>query len=204
MKIMKSFKNSYNSIFLFLGLIGYYIFALIAISAYSGGFDIWNDLWTHLRWYGYNPEGALFFRIGNLIYAVSLILFFIGFYRWQVEGKNRRLLLISTQIVGFIVGFLMFISEIFADNDEIFFITSGLSLLLMQVFLVLTIFSLYHHPDFWKPLIFFFVITIGLTMYILYFGITNIPIVQFRIIDFLVTAFNQVSICLIAINMLKI
>lgn len=204
MILKKSFKTIYNSILLFVGLIGYYIFALIAISAYSGGFDVWNDLWTHLRWYGYNPYGALFFRIGNIIYAGALIVFFIGFKKWQVENEKRRLIIVLAQIIGFVVGFLMIISEIFADIDEVFFITSGLSLLLMLAFLILTSSVLYKHPKFWKPLIFFFLISIVFTVYILYLGITNTPIIEFRIIDFLVTAFNQVSICLIAINMLKI
>ena len=201
---MKSFKTIFSLILLFLGLIGYYIFAFIAISAYPGGFDILNDLWTHLRWYGYNPDGALFFRIGNIIYAISLILFFIGFNKWQIEGKKRQLLIVTAQIDGFTVGLLMVISEIFADIDEIFFITSGLSLLLMVFYLILIIFSLYHHPKFWRPLIFFFVVTIGFTVYILYLGITNTLIVQFRIIDFIVISSNQVAICLIAMNMVKI
>jgi len=201
---MKSFKTIYNSIMLFLGLIGYHVFALIAISTYSGDFDIWNDLWTHLRWYGYNPEGALFFRIGNLIYAVSFLLFFMGFYRWNVKNEEKRLLIILTQILGLLVGFLMIISEIFADMDDVFFITSGLTLLLTQIFLILTSFALYNHPKFWKPLIIFFLITMGFTVYILYLGITNTPIIDFRIIDLLVTVLNQVAICLIAINMVKI
>lgn len=201
---MKYFDTIYNSIVLFSGLIWYYIFALIAISAYPGGFDIWNDLWTHLRWYGYNPDGALFFRIGNLIYAISLILFFIDFHRWHIKGEKRQMLIILAQVLGFIVGVLMVISEIFADIDAIFFITSGLSLLLTLIFLIFTSFALYNHSKFWKPLIFFFLITIGFTVYILYLGITNTPIIDFRIIDFLVTAFNQGAICLIAINMLKI
>jgi hypothetical protein len=34
-------------------------------------------------------------------------------------------------------------------------------------------------------------------------GITNTPIVEFRIIDFLVTIFNQVTIGLIALNMIR-
>lgn len=201
---MKFFKSIYNSILLFLGLICYYIFALIAISTYSGGFNIWNDLWTHLRWYGYNPEGALFFRIGNITYSISVVLFFTGFHRWLTQNKERRLLIILAQIDGFLAGILMILSEIFADIDEVFFITSGLSLLLLIIFLILSIFSLYRQPKFWKPSIIIFVISIGFSIYLLYLGITDAPIVEFRIIDFLVTIFNQCAICLIAINMLII
>lgn len=203
MVLMKYIKRNFNSIAVFIGLISYYFFSIIALLKFTGGFDILNDLWTHLRWYGYNPEGALFFRIGNLIYGGTLLLFFFGFNKWSTEIQEKKRFITLNQIIGLIIAILMIITELFADIDLIFFITSGLSLLLMIVFLIAGPLSLYHHPKFWKILIIFFIINIGFNSYLLYLGITDALIVEFRIVDFLVTAFNQLSICLIAINMLN-
>lgn len=193
-----------GSISLFIGLLVYYVLAIIAIFNYSGGFDIYNDLWTHLRWFEYNLDGALLFRIGNIIYALTLTIFFLSVRPWITAATERKVLGYLIQVIGISISVLMIIGEILADQVTIFIITSGTSLLLTIVILIGIPVLLYKHPGFWKVPIILFIIGIGLSSYLLYMGIIDAPIREFRIIDFLVAAFNQASICIIALNVVKI
>jgi hypothetical protein len=200
---MKHHKSMIGPIFLVIGLLVYYSLAIIAIVNYSGGFDIYNDLWTHLRWFEYNSGGALFFRIGNVIYALTLIIFFLSVSGWIAAVAERRFLIYLIQVIGISIAVLMIIGEILADQSIVFVIASGTSLLLTVIILIGIPILLYSHPEFWKVSILLFIISIALSSYLLYMGIIDAPIREFRIIDFLATAFNQVSIFIIAFNIAK-
>ena len=199
---MKHRKSVVGLVSLIIGIFVYYSLAIIAIFQYPGGFDIFNDLWTHLRWLGYNPNGALFIRIGNFVYALTLVFFFLSFSRWITDERRFRIYLI--QIFGILIATSMIIGEILADQVTIFIISSGVGLLLTIITLLGIASSLYGHPEFWKASITLFIISIVLSSYLLYMGIIDAPIQEFRIIDFLVTALNQASIFVIALNMTKI
>ena len=179
----------------------YYCFASISIGLYPGGFDIMNDLWTHLRWYNYNPLGAFIFRIGSVIYGISVIIFFIMFDKWMFEGIKRTLARVI-QGIGMVLGFLIVITEFLADIEIFFTISSGLVQLLTICLLIIVIITLFPHPKFWRWFLIIFVINIGFNFYLLYLGITGSLITEFRIIDLLVTLISQISICSLAINML--
>ncbi|MHA3964487.1 MAG: hypothetical protein AM325_013215 [Candidatus Thorarchaeota archaeon SMTZ1-45] len=200
---MKLHKSVICPISLFIGLLVYYSLAIIAIFNYSGGFDIYNDLWTHLRWFEYNLDGALYFRIGNVTYALTLIIFFLSVNGWITAVTERRSPIYLIQVIGISIAGLMILGEILADQAIIFAIASGTSLLLTVIILIGIPILLYSHPEFWKVSILLFIISIVLSSYLLYMGITDAPIREFRIIDFLVTAFNQVSIFTIALNITK-
>jgi len=192
-----------GSISLFIGLAAYYFLALIAIFNYPGSFDIYNDLWTHLRWFEYNLDGALFFRIGNVFYALTLIIFFLSISGRTTAETERRFPVYLIQIIGISIAVLMIVGEILADQAIIFVIASGTILLLTIIILIGIPILLYSHPEFWKVSILLFIISIALSSYLLFMGALDAPIREFRIIDFLITAFNQASICIIALNMVK-
>jgi hypothetical protein len=189
---------------LFFGLLAYYLLAIVAIFNYVGGFDIYNNLWTHLRWFEYNLEGALFFRIGNVIYALALAIFFLGGGSWVTAVTERRFLIYFIQVIGISIATLMIIREVLADQTIIFSIASGTSFLLTIIILIGIPILFYNHPGFWKASILLFIISIALGSYLLYMGIIDAPIRAFRIIDFLATVFNQASIFVIALNTTRI
>ena len=189
---------------LFLGLLAYYLLAIVAIFNYVGGFDIYNNLWTHLRWFEYNLEGALFFRIGNVIYALALAIFFLSGGSWVTAVTERRFLIYFIQVIGISIATLMIIREVLADQTIIFSIASGTSYLLTIIILIGIPILFYNHPGFWKASILLFIISIVLGSYLLYMGIIDAPIRAFRIIDFLATVFNQASIFVIALNTTRI
>jgi hypothetical protein len=196
-------KSMIGSISLFIGLVAYYVLALIAILNYPGNFDINNDLWTHLRWFEYNPDGALFFRIGNLIYALTLLIFFLSVKVWKPEIPDKRTPVYLIQIIGISIAVLMIASEILAEQSMIFVIASGVSFLLTIIILIGFPILLYDQQGFWKVSILLIIISIGLSSYLLYMGAIDAPIRDFRIIDLLTTAFNQASIFTIASNIAK-
>ena len=200
---MKLHKSMIGLISLLVGLIVYYLLAVLAILSYPGGFDLYNDLWTHLRWLGYNPDGALFFRIGNVIYALSLVVFFLSASGWITFATEKKRTMYLIQAIGISIAVSMIIGELLADQALIFVIASGVSLLLIVVILVGISVSMYTTPGFWRVLILLFIISIAMSLYLLYMGVIDAPIQDFRIIDLLVTAFNQASICAIALNMAK-
>jgi hypothetical protein len=189
---------------LFFGLLAYYLLAIVAIFNYVGGFDIYNNLWTHLRWFEYNLEGALFFRIGNVIYALALAIFFLSGGSWVSAITERRFSIYFIRIIGISIATLMIIREVLADQTIIFSIASGTSFLLTIIILIGIPILFYNHPGFWKASILLFIISIALGSYLLYMGIIDAPIRALRIIDFLATVFNQASIFVIALNTTRI
>ncbi|MHA2386059.1 MAG: hypothetical protein ACXAEE_07605 [Candidatus Thorarchaeota archaeon] len=200
---MNLHKSMIGSISLVIGLLVYYLLAIIAIFNYSGGFDIYNDLWTHLRWFEYNLNGALFFRIGNIIYELTLIIFFLSISGWTTTETERRLPVYLIQIIGISIAVLMIVGEILADQAVIFVIASGTSLLLTVILLIGLPVLLYNQPGFWRVSILLIIVSIGLSSYLLYMGAIDAPIREFRIIDLLTVALNQASIFTIASNIAK-
>lgn len=186
-----------------IGLIIYYLLSIIAIYNYSGSFDIYNDLWTHLRWFEYNPDGALFFRIGNVIYAVTLMIFFLSINGQSIVVTEKRVSKYLIQTIGLSISVLMIIGEILADQSIIFSISSGASLLLTSIILIGFSILLYNQQGFWKLSILLIVSSIGLSSYLLYMGVIDAPIREFRIIDLLTTVLNQASIFTIASNIAR-
>ncbi|MFW9804852.1 MAG: hypothetical protein ACFFFC_19505 [Candidatus Thorarchaeota archaeon] len=88
--IMKLHKSMICLIFLLVRLIVYYLLAELAILSYPGGFDLYNDLWTHLRWLGYNPDGAMLFRICSEIYALSLVVLVLSASGWIIFATEKK------------------------------------------------------------------------------------------------------------------
>jgi hypothetical protein len=188
---------------LIIGIVVYYSMATIAIFQYTEGFEIYNDLWTHLRWFEYNPDGALFFRIGNLIYGVMLLVFFLGFSVWFTRASELRFRTHLIQIIGVSMAASLIIGEILADQSLVFVIGSGMSVLFAIIILIGFTMSFYKHARFWTPSVLIFLLTIALSSFLLYMGAIDAPIRDFRVIDLLVTFLNQLSICIIAFNLVR-
>jgi len=202
--IMRFRKSVIGLVQLFIGVVVYYLLAIIAILNYSGGFDLITDLWTHLRWFEYNPNGALYFRIGNLVYALTLIIFFLSISGLTMKDSENKLRIFLIQIIGIFIALSIVIGEILADQAIIFFIASGMNLLLTIFILIGFAYSFHTNPDFWKPSILLYITSIVLSAYLVFMGVIDTPIQEFRIVDFLETCLRQVSMCVIALNITKI
>ena len=189
---------------LLIGLIVYYLLSIIAIFNYPGSFDICNDLWTHLRWFEYNPDGAVFFRSGNVIYALTLMIFFLSINRGITSIEGRKVPAYLIQVIGISIAVLVITGEVLADQAAIFIIASGTSLLLTIVILIGFLTLLRGHPEFWKISVLLFIVSIVFSSYLIYIGVIDAPIREFRIIDFLSTASNQASFFIISLNMTRI
>jgi hypothetical protein len=188
---------------LFIGIVVYYILAVIAMFQYPEGFDVLNDLWTHLRWFEYNADGALFFRVGSSIYGLALLVFFLSFSgRITADaepGFRKRFI----QIMGISIAVSIMVGEILADQSTVFTVASGLNLILTIIILIGVTISLYNQPTFWKPSIVLFIVGITLSSYLLFLGVIDAPIRDFRIVDLLTTAVNQASIFTVAFNLTR-
>jgi hypothetical protein len=136
---MNHTKNNYNWMAASFGLIGYYIFLLI----------------------------QMIFRIGNLKYTALLLVIFFGICVFLALINQRRFFIILSQGFGFVIAFLVIImiSELFTETERILFISSGLSLIIMTVFIFAHPLSRYHHPKLSKNLIFFFIITMAVYLW---------------------------------------
>jgi hypothetical protein len=197
---MRLHRSVIGSISLLIGLIVYYLLSIISIYNYPGGFDIYNDLWTHLRWFEYNIDGAMFFRIGSVIYAVTQMVFFLSIGGQSTVVTEKRVSKYFIQIIGISISVLMIIGEILADESIIFSISSGASLLLTGIILIGFPILLYNQQGFWKLSLLLIISSIVLSSYLLFMGVIDAPIREFRIIDLLTTVLNQVSIFTIASN----
>ena len=181
------------------------IFTFIAYLLFPGNYSIFTHWVSALGHPIYNPNGDIFFTLGFLFTGLALFLFFGLMYKWYTDETWRKLLLIATQIFGFLTAYslimfglypgVLIIQHMFwARNFFAFFF----------IFIILTTISLWTHPDFLKPVAYFAFIPIGI--YSIFFFLINIR--QSLGINFLLQwlAFlsNFIFIALITYNYFKI
>ncbi|MFW9897379.1 MAG: hypothetical protein ACFFD7_16360, partial [Candidatus Thorarchaeota archaeon] len=75
-------------------------------------------------WFNYNPSGAVFFRIGNIIFGIFLIPYFIGWSRWYKEESVQKVRIKIFQGIGYFIAILIILNEIFEDINVLFSIIS--------------------------------------------------------------------------------
>jgi len=204
MNIMKSKKFLLSLICGFTGILFYYIFAFISISLFPISFNLLEDLWSHLRWFNYNPGGAFFFRVGNILFGVFLIPYFIGWNKWYMDFPHYKTSIIIIQLVGFLFSAFIIINEIIADLNEIYNIFSGLSLILLLVIVVLPSVVLFKHPKFKKIFIILAAMTIFFNTYFAYLVLSDALIIHFRSIELVVVILNHGYLCAFAYNIMRI
>ncbi len=188
----------------FTAILLYYLFAIISISYFPTSFNPWTDLWTHLRWFNYNPNGALFFRIGNIFFGLFLIPYFIGWKKWYAENRIKKIKIRIFQGIGCFLSITIILNEIFADIDISFSIFSSFSLFSIIVILLIPPILLFKHQNFIKLILVYAIITLSFNIYFAYLILTDAIIIEFRSIELLIVILNHGYICLMAYNIMKI
>ena len=157
-----------------------------------------------LWWFEYNADGALFFRVGNFIYGIALLVLFLSYSGRITAETELGIRKYFIQIVGISIAVSMMVGEILTDHSLVYIIASGVNLILTIIILIGVTIFLYNQPTFWKPSILFFIVSITLSSYLLLMGVIDAPIRDFRIIDFLATVLNQASLFIVAFNLTRI
>jgi len=182
----------------------YYLFAMISISFFPISFNPLTDLWTHLKWFNYNPDGALFFRIGNIIFGIFLVPYFIGWYKWYEENRFQKIKLQIFQGIGFFIAIVIILNEVFADINVLFYLFSSF---LMFSIIIITIFPpiiLLKYPKFIKLILIYAIITLCFNFYFAYLVITDVLIIEFRSIELVTVILNHGYFGLMAFNIMKL
>ncbi len=143
------------------GVIGYLMFALIALANFPGTFSPLRNWLSDLGSYDLNPSGAIFYNIGIFATALLILVFFVGLSRWKLAGskvQNRMLLL--TQSFGFLGAVAMAFSALFPINIPAShqFLSISLYMLLGTAF-VFSVAALRYHPHFPRWLLAFGLVT---------------------------------------------
>ncbi|MFX0021086.1 MAG: hypothetical protein ACFE9S_02085 [Candidatus Hermodarchaeota archaeon] len=188
----------------FIAFLSYYLFSIISISYFPTSFNPLTDLWTHLRWYNYNPTGAYYFRIGNIIFGIFLIPYFIGWSRWYEEDEGQKVKIQIFQGIGYILTIIIILNEILADINVLFYI---FSIFLMILIILITAFPpilLFKHPKFIKLILIYVIIILFLNIYLAYLIIADALIVEFRSIELITVILNHGYFFLMAFNTMKL
>jgi hypothetical protein len=145
----------------------------------------------------YNPSGAILYNLGCILTGIALFLFFGGLYKWYINEKGRKILLMITQAIGLFAAFSLVMIGVFSEDygephslwSSIFFVLNLLVLILMGV-------SLFTHPNYMKPIAYygFIVAAINLLFVLVY----RIPLFEWFTVF---TALGYVG--LLVYNMLK-
>lgn len=80
----------------------------------------WNPVTTWLSDFGnstYNPNGAIWYNTGCILTGTSMVLFFFGFKLWYIDKKPLKILIILSQIVGFIDAFGLIMIGVYSEDS---------------------------------------------------------------------------------------
>jgi len=173
---------------------------LIAYFLFPGNFNIFEHTASTLGNRYLNPNGALIFKLSNILGGIIFILFSLSLYQWYKKDLNRKNYFISSIIIGCFLGFSEIMVGIVSQEYRpyhliwaiILFVSSALFLIVLGLFLIKDTNS--------KKLIGVITILIAMLHGTLIFYITNhIVIVEWIIIS----AFNF-NIVLLSYNYYKL
>ncbi len=199
------FKIDYLSIIsAFIAILSYYLFSIISISFFPSSFNPLSDLWTHLRWYNYNPIGAYYFRIGSIIFGIFLVPYFIGWSKWYEEEEFQKVKIQIFQGIGYILTILIILNEIFADINVLFCTFSIFLMISIMLITILPPILLFKHPKFIKLIIIYVIVTICFNIYFAYLIIAEALIIEFRSIELITIILNHGYFFLMAYNTMKL
>jgi hypothetical membrane protein len=113
---MKRFQNI-SFIAAFLIVVCYLVFATLSYSRYPLPYSPIRNWLSDLGNVNLNPRGAIYYNMGIISTALLLMLFFLGLSRWKIENKRVQIImLLLTQVFGFLGSFCMIMSAIFPIN----------------------------------------------------------------------------------------
>ena len=100
----------------------------------------------------YNPPGAVFYNVGCVLTGLVLFPFFAGFYYWYTDNW-RKLLIVITQVVGFVAAFALMMIGVFSeDSGAIHHLWSVAFFVFNLIVLILANISLMTHHKFIRPI----------------------------------------------------
>ena len=125
----------------------------------------------------FSPRGAWFYNAGCILTGLALFPFYAGFYEWYTPEKRRKVLMVGTQVVGFVSAFSLIMIGVFSEDtmaqhlfwSEVFFIFNLLVLILANI-------SLMTHPRFVRPIGFYGLAVAVVNM--LFVVLTSTPLLE--------------------------
>jgi hypothetical membrane protein len=131
----------------------YCVFTFVSLALYPLPYSITVNYLSDLGNSVSSPNGAVFYNVGIILAGVALFPFFIGLYKWYSDKQWRRILLIATQIIGFVEAFSLIMIGVFPEttgDPHIFW--SDVQFILNLIVLILADAALITHPKFMRPI----------------------------------------------------
>jgi hypothetical membrane protein len=134
-----------------LVIVFYCAFTFTSIVLFPPPFSPVTNWLSDLGNSSYNPTGAVFYNVGCVLTGLALFPFFAGIYKWYTSERRRRIMIVATQVVGFISAFALIMIGVFSEDSmmqHVFW--SGFFFIFNLLVLVLANVSLMTHPRFRK------------------------------------------------------
>ncbi len=131
-------------------LVVYLTCTFISWALYPSAFSPLTNMLSRLGNPLYNPEGAAWYNVGNILTGLGMVPFFIGFSIWRIDGKKNQVLLVKlAQIAGFVDAFSVIMVGIFAEGmAELHGYMGGFYFITNACVLTLAYFAFKSHPQF--------------------------------------------------------
>jgi hypothetical protein len=180
----------------------YCVFTFLSLALYPGPFSIMVNYLSDLGNSVFNPNGAVLYNVGIILAGLALFPFFIGLYKWYTKEQWRRMVLIATQVIGFVEAFSLIMIGVFPETaGDAHILWSDVQFILNLLVLILADIALITHPKFIKLIGYygFVVAAIQVITLILIFMSNSSPLVEWF------TVFTTLAfVGLIVINMFKV
>ncbi len=123
----------------------------ISWSLYPSAFSPLTNMISHLGDAVYNPNGAAWFNVGNILTGIGMVPFFIGFKLWYLGDKNQVFLVKLAQIAGFVDAFAVIMIGLIPENlGLVHGYWAGFYFITNSLVLTLSYFAFRNHPQFPK------------------------------------------------------
>jgi hypothetical membrane protein len=176
----------------------------LSLTLYPTPFSITANYLSDLGDLELNPSGAVFYNVGIILAGLALFPFFIGLYKWYSDKRWREILLIATQIIGFVEAFSLIMIGVFPENSfnpDPHILWSDIQFTLNLIVLILADAALITHPKFIRTIGYYGFVVAAIqvvTLVLIFMGNSSSLVEWFTV--FTTLAF----VGLIVINMLKV
>lgn len=89
---------------------------IISIILAPTPFNPLNNYMSSLGNSSYNPNGAIIYNGSVIITGLLFLFFFIGLYQWYTDILIDKILLIATQIFGYLLAVTIILTGIFSED----------------------------------------------------------------------------------------
>jgi hypothetical membrane protein len=185
-----------------LVIVLYCMFTFSSLALYPGPFSITVNYLSDLGNSVFNPNGAVLYNVGIILAGLALFPFFIGLYKWYTKEQWRRMLLIATQVIGFIEAFSLIMIGVFPETSgDPHILWSDIQFILNLLVLILADVALITHPKFMKPIGYYCFVVAAiqvLTLVLIFMGNSSSLVEWFTVFTTLI------FVGLIVVNMLRV